>query len=123
MSDLRMQGNAPDITPNSAVMEMARLSRQLDELGFRLKAAEREAVTTEHTYRVAKAKALLAVDEGTVPEREAKALLATEQERLASKLAAAELSILRREIGIAETRIDVGRSVVGVMRLEASLAR
>jgi hypothetical protein len=72
---------------------------------------------------VAKAKALLAVDEGTVPEREAKALLATEQERLAAKLAAAELSILRREIGIAETRIDVGRSVVGVMRLEASLAR
>ena len=123
MSDLRMNGNTPDITPNSAVMEMARLSRQLDELGFRLKTAEREAVTKEHTYRVAKAKALLSVDEGTVPEREARALLATEQERLAAKLAAAELSLLRREIQIAETRIDVGRSVVGVLRMEASLAR
>ena len=123
MADLRMAGNTPDITPSTAVMEMARLSRQLDELGFRLKAAEREAVKTEHAYRVAKAKALLAVDEGTVPEREAKALLATEQDRLAAKLAAAELSILRREISIAETRIDVGRSVVGVLRMEASLAR
>ena len=123
MADLRFEGNTPDITANSAVMEMARLSRQLDDLGFRLKAAEREAVTTEHAYRVAKAKALLAVDEGTVPEREAKALLATEQDRLAAKLAAAELSILRREISIAETRIDVGRSVVGVLRMEASLAR
>jgi len=92
-------------------------------LGFRLKAAEREAVTKEHAYRVAKAKALLAVDEGTVPEREAKALLATESERLAAKLAGADLSILRREIQIAETRIDVGRSVVGVLRMEASLAR
>ena len=123
MADLRMTGNTGEITPNSAVMEMARLSRQLDELGFRLKAAEREAVNTEHRYRVEKAKALLAVDEGTVPEREAKSLLAVESERLAAKLAAAELSILRREIQIAETRIDVGRSVVGVLRMEASLAR
>ena len=123
MSDLRMNGNTGDITPNSAVMEMARLSRQLDELGFRLKAAEREAVNTEHAYRVAKAKALLAVDEGTVPEREAKSLLATQEQRLAAKLAAGELSILRKEIQIAETRIDVGRSVVGVLRMEAALSR
>ena len=123
MSDLRAEGNTPDITPNSAVMEMARLSRQLDELGFRLKTAEREAVRAEHTYRVEKAKALLKVDEGTVPEREAKALLEVQEQRLAAKLAAAELSLLRREIQIAETRIDVGRSVVGVLRMEASLAR
>ena len=122
MADMRMTGNTGEITPNGAVMEMARLSRQLDELGFRLKAAEREAVNTEHRYRVEKAKALLAVDEGTVPEREAKSLLATQEQRLAAKLAAGELSILRKEIQIAETRIDVGRSVVGVLRMEASLA-
>ena len=72
---------------------------------------------------MAKAKALLAVDEGTVPEREAKSLLATQEQRLAAKLAAGELSILRKEIQIAETRIDVGRSVVGVLRMEASLSR
>ena len=123
MADLRMAGNTGEITTNGAVMEMARLSRQLDELGFRLKAAERDAVTKEHAYRVAKAKALLAVDEVTVPEREAKSLLATQEQRLAAKLAAGELSILRKEIQIAETRIDVGRSVVGVLRMEASLAR
>ena len=123
MADLRMNGNTGEITANSAVMEMARLSRQLDELGFRLKAAEREAVNTEHRYRVEKAKALLAVDEGTVPEREAKSLLATQEQRLAAKLAAGELSILRKEIQIAETRIDVGRSVVGVLRMEAALSR
>ena len=123
MADLRMTGNTGEITPNGAVMEMARLSRQLDELGFRLKAAERDAVTKEHAYRVAKAKALLSVKEGTVPEREASALLATQEQRLAAKLAAGELSILRKEIQIAETRIDVGRSVVGVLRMEASLAR
>ena len=123
MSDLRMEGNTPEITPNSAVMEMARLSRQLDELGYRLKAAEREAVKTEHTYRVEKAKALLRCQDGTVPEREAQSLLETEQVRLAAKLAEAELNILKREIRVAEIRIDVGRSVVGVLRMEASLAR
>lgn len=123
MADLRMAGTTPDITPNSAVMEMARLSRQLDELGARLKTAEREAVNAEHTYRVAKAKALLACQDGTVPEREAQALLRVESERLAAKTAEANLRILRSDIRIAENRIDVGRSVVGVLRMEASLAR
>lgn len=123
MSDLRMAGTTPDITPNSAVMEMARLSRQLDELGARLKAAERDAVNAEHTYRVAKAKALLACQDGTVPEREAQALLRVEAERLAAKTAEANLRILRSDIRIAENRIDVGRSVVGVLRMEAALSR
>ena len=58
-----------------------------------------------------------------MPEREAQYLLETEQVRLAAKLAEAELNILKREIRVAEIRIDVGRSVVGVLRMEASLAR
>jgi hypothetical protein len=112
-----------DITANSAVVEMARLSRQLDEAGYRLKDAEKKAVQAEHAYRVAKAKALLSVKDGTVPEREATALLEVDSVRLAAKLAEAELRILRSEIRILENRIDVGRSVVGVLRMEASLAR
>ena len=112
-----------DVTPTSAVLELAKLSRQLDELGYLLKDAERKAVNTEHAYRVAKAKALLAVDDGTVPEREAKALLAVADVRLKAKLAAGELSILRKELSIAETRIEVGRSVVGVLRAEAQVIR
>jgi len=112
-----------DITANSTVVEMARLSRQLDEAGYRLKDAEKKAVQAEHAYRVAKAKALLSVKDGTVPEREATALLEVDSVRLAAKLAEAELRILRSEIRILENRIDVGRSVVGVLRMEASLAR
>ena len=112
-----------DITANSAVVEMARLSRQLDEAGYRLKDAEKKAVQAEHAYRVAKAKSLLSVKDGTVPEREATALLEVDSVRLAAKLAEAELRILRSEIRILENRIDVGRSVVGVLRMEANLAR
>lgn len=112
-----------DVTPTSAVLELAKLSRLLDELSFKLRDAERKAVNTEHVYRVEKAKALLAVDEGTVPEREAKALLAVADERLSAKLAAGELNILRRDLHVIETRIEVGRSVVGVLRAEAQVVR
>jgi hypothetical protein len=112
-----------DITPTTAVLELAKLSRLVDELGFKLHDTERRAVNSEHDYVVAKAKALLAIDEGTVPEREAKALIATESERLKWKLAEAELKILRNDLRVAETRIEVGRSVVGVLRAEAQVAR
>ena len=112
-----------DVTPTTAVLELAKLSRLLDDAGYRLKEAERKAVNTEHAYRVAKAKALLAVQDGTVPEREAQALLRVDAERLAAKLAEAELRILRSDIRILEARLDVGRSVVGVLRAEAQVAR
>jgi hypothetical protein len=112
-----------DITPVSAIQEMTKLSRILDELSHKLRDAERAAVNAEHRYRVAKAKALLAIDEGTVAERDAKATLEVADVRLSAKLAAAELSILRRDLHVIETRIDVGRSVVGVLRAEAQVLR
>jgi hypothetical protein len=112
-----------DITPVSAIQEMTKLSRLLDELSYKLRDAERAAVNSEHRYRVEKAKALLATDEGTVAERDAKATLQVADVRLSAKLAAAELSILRRDLHVIETRIDVGRSVVGVLRAEAQVVR
>lgn len=112
-----------EVTPIAAIQEMTKLSRLLDELGYKLHDARRHAVNSEHDYRVAKAKALLAVDEGTVPEREAKALIAVADVRLRAKLADAELQILRDDLRVAETRIDVGRSVVGVLRAEAQVTR
>lgn len=51
-----------DVTPTSAVVELSRLSRQLDELGFRIKDAERAAVNKRHLYNVEAAKALLAAE-------------------------------------------------------------
>lgn len=116
-----------DVTPTTAVLELAKLSRLLDELSFKLRDAELSAVNAEHRYRVEKAKALLAVGERdeklTVAEREAKATLEVSDVRLSAKLAAAELSILRRDLHVIETRIEVGRSVVGVLRAEAGLVR
>lgn len=111
-----------DITPTTAVIELAKLSRELDAAGLRLHDAEREAANTRHTYTVDKAKQFLAA-EGSVQAREAQALVATATQRISAELAEAELRIIRSDIRILENRIDVGRSVVGVLRAEAQAAQ
>lgn len=113
-----------DITPNSAVLELARLSRQLDELGFKLRPAEIEAVRKRHEHSVAYAKAIISADGTNAEIRKAQATLATEKLALAADLAEAELRILRSDIrDVLSGRIDVGRSVVGVLRAEAQVVR
>ena len=106
-----------DITPTSAVLELAKLSRLLDETGFRLHDAERKAAQKRHDFTVARAKAFLAAD-GSVQAREAQATIDTADARLSADLAEAELRIIRSDLRTAEKRIDVGRSVVGVLRAE-----
>lgn len=112
-----------DITPNAVVLELTKLSRLLDEAGYRLKDAERKAVTSRHEFNVANAKALLTTEGANAQERAAKALLDTQDQKIRAELAEAELRILRSDIRILESRLDVGRSIVGVLRAEAQVAR
>jgi hypothetical protein len=113
-----------DITPNSAVLELSRLSRQLDELGFKLRPAEIEAVRKRHAHSVAYAKAIISADGTNAEIRKAQAVLATDELSLAADLAEAEVRILRSDIrDVLSGRIDVGRSVVGVLRAEAQVIR
>lgn len=114
--------NTFDVTPVTAIKELTRLSRQLDVLADRLRDAERRAVNTRHAYAVAKAKAYLAA-EGSVQAREAQAVVDTAAEKLSADLAEAELRIIRADVRMAENHIDVGRSVVGVLRAEAQVTR
>jgi hypothetical protein len=111
-----------DITPNGAVLELAKLSRTLDEAGYRLHDAERKAVKSRHEFTVAQAKAFLTA-EGSIQARTAQATVQTAAERVGAEMAEAEVRILRSDIRILENRIDVGRSVVGVLRAEASVVR
>ncbi len=111
-----------DVTPISAIKELTKLSRLLDDAGQRLHEAERKAVNARHRYTVEKSKAFLAA-EGSVQAREATAVVATDLERLSAELAETEVRILRSDIRILENRIDVGRSVVGVLRAEAAVTR
>jgi hypothetical protein len=113
-----------DITPNSAVLELTRLSRTLDELGFKLRPAELDAVRKRHAHSVAFAKAIISADGSNAEIRKAQATLAAEELSLAAELAEAEVRILRSDIrDVLGGRIDVGRSVVGVLRAEAAVTR
>jgi hypothetical protein len=113
-----------DITPTSAVLELTKLSRKLDELGLMLRPAERDAVHKRHAHSVAYAKAIISADGTNAEIRKAQATLASSDLALAAELAEAEVRILRSDIrDVLSGRIDVGRSVVGVLRAEASVTR
>jgi hypothetical protein len=111
-----------DITPNGAVVELAKLSRTLDDAGFRLHDAERKAVRSRHDFTLAQSKAFMTA-EGSIQARTAQATVETAEARVGAELAEAEVRILRSDIRILENRIDVGRSVVGVLRAEAQVVR
>jgi hypothetical protein len=111
-----------DITPVSAIKELTKLSRLLDDAGQRLHDAERRAVNTKHLFTVERAKAFMAA-EGSVQAREAQATIDTADQRISAELAEAELRILKSDIRVLESRLDVGRSVVGVLRAEAQVTR
>ena len=124
MSDLRMNGDTPDITPDSVLREMARLSRQLDAEGARIRGLVLDAVRKRHAYTIAYAKALVSADGSNAEIRKAQATLATEDELLAAVLAEAELDIVRSDIrDILHRRVDVGRSVFSFVKSEAALVR
>lgn len=113
-----------DITPTSAMVELSRLSRQIEQLGHQLRDAERRAVQARHDHSVAHAKAILRADGSNAEIRKAQAFLATERESLAADAAECEVRILRSDIrDVMRSRIDVGRSVVGVLRAEATVTR
>ena len=124
MSDLQMTGNTPDITPDSVLREMARLSRQLDAEGARIRPLVLDAVRKRHAYTIAHAKALVSANGSNAEIRKAQATLATEQELLDAVLAEAELDIVRSDIrDILHRRVDVGRSVFSFVKSEAALIR
>jgi len=124
MADLSAEGNTPDITPASALQEMARISRQLDFEGSKIRGLVLDAVRKRHTYTVNFAKALVSADGSNAEIRKAQATLATEQDLLAAVLAEAELDIVRSDIrDILHRRVDVGRSVFSFVKSEAALTR
>lgn len=111
-----------DITPTTAVLELTKLSRELDATGAKIRDAERDAVNKRHLFTIESHKAFLAAD-GSVQARQAQAAVDTAVLRISAELAEAELRILKSDIRIIESRIEVGRSVVGVLRAEASVVR
>lgn len=109
------------LTGADVAAQLARLSRQLDELVQEIGRAEQTAVNAREDYTLAHAKAFLRA-EGPMDVRKHLAIEATHTERLAAEAAEAIVRGLRRQIDTVKVRIDVGRSVGAAMRAEVSLA-
>ena len=109
------------LTATEVAAQLAKLSRQLDELVQEIGRAEIEAVNAREDFTLAHSKAFLRT-EGAMDIRKHVAIESTHPQRLAAELAEATVRGLRRQIDSVKVRIDVGRSVGAAMRAEVSLA-
>lgn len=109
------------LTSTDVATQLAKLSRQLDELVHAIGAAEVDAVNAREDHTLAHAKAFLRA-EGPMDVRKQLAIESTHDERLAAELAEATVRGLRRQIESTRIRIDVGRSVGAALRAEVGLA-
>lgn len=111
-----------ETTPLSAIRRLTAISNDMRVAGEELKVADRAAVDAREAYTLAYNKAFVRA-EGSMELRKALATVATHVERYAAEVADANVRDWRNRIRIMERQVDVGRSVVGVLRVEAETAR
>ena len=109
------------LTSTDVATQLAKLSRQLDELVQEIGRADIVAVNAREDHTLALSRAFLQA-EGAMDVRKHVSIEATHMQRLAAELAEATVRGLRRSIDSVRVRIDVGRSVGAAMRAETALA-
>jgi hypothetical protein len=105
------------LTPNAVTLQLAQLSRDLDQLVDDIDTAEVLAINVREDYTMAFAKAFLSTT-GSVDVRKNLTLETTHEPRLAAELAEQHVKALRRQIDSVRIRIDVGRSLGAALRAE-----
>lgn len=105
---------------NEVALNLARLSRQLDEVKDELNRADMDHVHKRETAKLAEARTYLAA-EGSIEARKRQTDLATHEERLAAEVAEATVRGLVRTMKTLQSRIDVGRTLGAGIRAEAQL--
>lgn len=108
------------LTANSVALNLARLSRDLDEVTDQLEQADRDAVMARESYTMAYARAFLTA-EGSMDVRRYVATEQTHAERLAAEAAEQVVRGLRTRRDTIRVRVDVGRSVNAALRIEANV--
>lgn len=106
---------------NEVALNLAKLSRQLDEVKEALNSADMDAVIKREDAKLAESKAFLRA-EGAMDFRKHTAIMQTHEERLAAETADAIVRGLTRSMRTLQSRIDVGRSIGAGVRAEASIA-
>lgn len=112
--------SATDINPNTVVLLLSRLARELRKLSDEMDELELQAVTAKEQYTVEYAKTFLDQD-GPVAQKEQKTLWLTHDIRLARDIAAQMVVAHKRKMDTLKTRIDVARSAAALVRMEADL--
>lgn len=117
-----------DLTPASVLATLAGIGKEIDTMTEKLKVAEWEERQAKRVYRRAEAVALLSnkCDANgkpyTVQEKEALALLATEEEAAAWDKADYALQAIKDDLKALRDRLEIGRSLSPIMRLEYGLS-
>jgi hypothetical protein len=113
-----------NLTPQAIVQTLSTIGKEIDELTVRLVEAEQHHMEARREHRRAYAVAFLANKtngEGkpyTVNEREHMAFLATEDTGGEADRAEYAVTALKDELRAKRDRMEIGRSLSAVMRLE-----
>jgi hypothetical protein len=105
------------LTPNTVVMQLAELARDLDATVRSLRDADLEAVRARHQADLAESRAFVSA-EGSMDLRKHLARLACAKEEEDALVKEAVVRYLRNRINAISTRIDVGRSAGAALRAE-----
>lgn len=109
-----------ELTPTQVALQLARLSRALEEITQEQEPIETEVVEAKEAYTKAYARRFLE-EPGNNEERKQATLLHTSELRLAQELAEAKLKMHLSRIATLRKRIDIARSAAALVRGEWEL--
>lgn len=109
-----------DITPNSVVLLLSRLARELRGLSDEMDELEMKAVHAKEDYVREYAKTYLD-ESGSVEDKKQKTLWKTRDIRLVMEIADTLVKAHARKAKTLGTRIDVARSAAALVRMESEL--
>jgi hypothetical protein len=106
-----------DFTPASVVATLSRIAREIDEKAAEIAVLDAQAVEARQAYKKAYARAFLSSD-GAMDVRRYRAEEDTADLALSAELAEQVLRAGREALRVLRDRLDVGRSIGAVLRLE-----
>jgi len=105
------------LTPEQLISTLSQISRDIDETTKELVELDRKAVEARAEFRVAFARVFLNT-EGSVELRKRVAEIDTQSQYLAAEIAEQELRAAGHSIRALRDRLDVGRSLNALARME-----
>jgi hypothetical protein len=97
---------------------LADLSRQFAAKQLEVEQLDRTATLAKHAYKQAYFEALLRAEGGSVDMKKASAEVQTGDLSLASEMADQVLRAGREAVKVLSTRIEIGRSIASILKLE-----